>query len=669
MFKKILIANRGEIACRVARTARRLGVGTVAVYSDADAAAMHVGAADEAVHIGGAAPKESYLRIDAILDAARRTGAEAIHPGYGFLSENAGFAEACAKAGIVFIGPPAAAIRAMGGKGAAKALMEKAGVPITPGYHGAEQSPERLAAEAARIGYPVLIKAVAGGGGKGMARVDRPGDFAAALAGAKRVAANAFADDTVLVEKYVENPRHVEIQVFADTQGGAVYLFERDCSVQRRHQKVIEEAPAPGLADETRRRMGEAAVAAAKAIGYVGAGTVEFIYGAGTFYFMEMNTRLQVEHPVTELITGLDLVEWQLRVAAGEPLPLTQDGLRRHGHALEARLYAEDPQRDFLPAPGPLVHLAFPESSPLGPVRVDTGVRAGDTVTPFYDPMIAKLVVWGQDRPTALRRMAAALAECEIAGTAANVDFLAAIVTHPEFAKGGVDTGFIGKNLAALLAPTGPSDDDALAIAALFVEHERAEAAKRAAAVSGDPYSPWHAVSGWRVNDEAHHRLVFELAGARREVIVASDDGGFRLSLGAGAPVGARATPEADGRLAVSLGGRRLAARVVRHGERLAVFALGRRRDLVHVDAMTGFDAMESDEKKLTAPMSGKVIAVIAKDGAKVERGQPLLIVEAMKMEHTIAAPADGTVKQVRYRVGDQVEEGAELVDFEKAEA
>ncbi|MCW5774312.1 MAG: ATP-grasp domain-containing protein, partial [Rhodospirillaceae bacterium] len=385
VFKRILIANRGEIACRVIRTARRFAIETVAVYSDADADAMHVAEADAAVHIGGAAPTASYLDAEAILAAAKATGAEAIHPGYGFLSENAGFAEACARAGLVFIGPPPDAIRAMGSKSAAKALMEKAGVPVVPGYHGADQDPALLAKEAARIGYPVLIKAVAGGGGKGMRRVDKPEEFAEALDGARREAKGAFKDDAVLVEKYVERPRHVEIQVFADGHGGAVYLFERDCSVQRRHQKVLEEAPAPGLPAETRRAMGEAAVAAAKAIGYRGAGTVEFIYGSGQFFFMEMNTRLQVEHPVTELITGLDLVEWQFRVAAGERLPLAQADLRIRGHAIEARLYAEDPARDFLPAIGRLAHLVLPAADPNGPVRIDTGVRQGDMVSIHYD--------------------------------------------------------------------------------------------------------------------------------------------------------------------------------------------------------------------------------------------------------------------------------------------
>ncbi|HRQ82780.1 MAG TPA: acetyl-CoA carboxylase biotin carboxylase subunit, partial [Azospirillaceae bacterium] len=443
MLSKILIANRGEIACRVMRTARRMGVATVAVYSDADADALHVQSADEAHHIGPAAARESYLRGEAILDVARRAGAQAVHPGYGFLSENADFAEACAAAGIVFIGPPASAIRAMGGKSQAKALMEKAGVPLTPGYHGEDQDPDLLAREAARIGWPVLIKASAGGGGKGMKVATSADDFAAQLASAKREAAASFGDDRVLIEKYLEKPRHVEIQVFADSFGACVYLFERDCSIQRRHQKVIEEAPAPGLSSDVRRRMGEAAVAAAKAVGYVGAGTVEFLYDPATadFYFMEMNTRLQVEHPVTELITGLDLVEWQLRVASGEPLPLRQEDLQAQGCAIEARLYAEDPDRDFLPQTGKLEHLGFPQPGPH--VRIDAGVRTGDRISVHYDPMIAKLIVWDRDRPAAVRRLRAALAETQVVGLNANVRFLAGVAAHPAFMAAELDTRFI----------------------------------------------------------------------------------------------------------------------------------------------------------------------------------------------------------------------------------
>ncbi|MEO8123461.1 MAG: acetyl/propionyl/methylcrotonyl-CoA carboxylase subunit alpha, partial [Burkholderiales bacterium] len=452
MFKKILIANRGEIACRVIKTARNMGVATVAVYSEADANARHVRMADEAVLIGPPAASESYLVGERILEVAKQTGAEAIHPGYGFLSENAEFAEACEKAGIVFIGPPASAIRAMGLKSASKALMEKAGVPLTPGYHGDNQDSSFLAKQAEAIGYPVLIKASAGGGGKGMRRVDAAADFEAALVSCKREARNSFGDDDVLVEKYILQPRHIEIQVFGDTHGNCVYLFERDCSVQRRHQKVLEEAPAPGMTPDRRAAMGQAAVDAAKAVGYVGAGTVEFIATQdGGFYFMEMNTRLQVEHPVTEMITGLDLVEWQLRVASGEPLPLRQEQLEINGHALEARIYAEDPDRGFLPSTGRLVHLSPPPETDH--VRVDTGVEQGDEITPYYDPMIAKLIVWGADRRQALARMRQALAQYRIVGVSNNVDFLARLVAVPSFANAQLDTSLIEREQALLFPP------------------------------------------------------------------------------------------------------------------------------------------------------------------------------------------------------------------------
>src|SRR5262245_30566196 len=500
MFSKILIANRGEIACRVIKTARRLGIKTVAVYSDADRNAMHVAMADEAVHIGGSPARESYLVVERIIDAARRTGAQAIHPGYGFLSENAGFAEACAKAGIVFIGPPPAAIRAMGSKSEAQKIMEKARVPLVPGYHGDDQSPALLAKEAARIGFPVLIKASAGGGGKGMRVVESAPKFDEALAGAKREAKSSFADDHVLVEKYLTRPRHIEIQVFADSHGNCLYLFERDCSIQRRHQKVIEEAPAPNMDPKRRKAMGEAAVAAARAIGYVGAGTVEFIANQdGSFYFMEMNTRLQVEHPVTEMITGQDLVEWQLVVAAGGKLPLTQDQLRIDGHAVEVRLYAEDPNRNFLPSTGTLVHLRLPAES-LN-VRVDTGVRQGDTVTPFYDPMIAKVIVHDRDRTSAMRRMAALMGETEVVGVTTNAALLKALCAHPAFVGGEVDTGFIERHHDQLFAKPAPASDRTIAIATLarLVEwHDTARSSP------GDPYSPWGEQNGFRLLGEGH---------------------------------------------------------------------------------------------------------------------------------------------------------------------
>jgi 3-methylcrotonyl-CoA carboxylase alpha subunit len=673
VFGKILIANRGEIACRVMRTARRFAIKTVAVYSDADAGAQHVALADEALRIGPPAPAESYLRIDAVVAAACKARAEAIHPGYGFLSENAAFAEACAKAGIVFIGPPASAIRAMGSKSAAKALMEQAKVPVVPGYHGADQDAALLKREAARIGYPVLIKAIAGGGGKGMRRVDRAEDFAEALDGARREAASAFKDDAVLVEKYVERPRHVEIQVFADTKGNAVYLFERDCSVQRRHQKVLEEAPAPGLPPETRRAMGDAAVAAAKAIGYAGAGTVEFIYGGGQFYFMEMNTRLQVEHPVTELVTGFDLVEWQLRVASGEPLPFRQEQIRIHGHAIEARLYAEDPARDFLPATGPLVHLALPVSDPKGPVRVDTGVREGDQVTIHYDPMIAKLIAWGESRADALRRLCAALEDTRIVGPATNVDFLHAVCSHPAFEAGDVHTGFIADHRADLVPHPAPAPDRVLGFAALHMVLAIAREAAARAAASADRHSPWHRTDGWRLNDDAWSVFRFADPGrpeAAREigVTVHYRKHGFVLDLpGGGLAVTARSLR--NGAIAASFDGVQSQATVIRHREDLYVFQSGRSWRLGIVDPMAAVADAEAGAESLTAPMPGKIVALRVEPGAAVERGQALLVMEAMKMEHTIRAPADGTVATIHFKVGDQVDEGVELIHFEaKAE-
>src|SRR5512134_593019 len=519
MFDKILIANRGEIACRIARSARRLGIRTVAVYSEADAGARHVALADEAHLLGPAAARDSYLRGERIIEVALGSGAEAIHPGYGFLSENAAFAEACAAAGIVFVGPPPAAIRAMGDKSAAKAIMERAGVPLVPGYHGADQSPAVLQQAADRIGYPVLIKASAGGGGKGMRVVERAAEFAPALASAQREALSAFGDDRVLLEKYLPRPRHIEVQVFADSQGNVLHLFERDCSVQRRHQKVLEEAPAPGMTRERRRHMGEAAVAAARAIGYANAGTVEFIADQdGNFHFMEMNTRLQVEHPVTEMITGLDLVEWQLRVAAGEALPLGQDDLAINGHAIEARVYAEDPAKNFLPSVGRISHLRLPEES--AHLRVDTGVRQGDEISMFYDPMIAKLIVWDADRRSALRRLRHALTEFQVVGVSTNLQFLSAVAAHPAFASAELDTGLIARHRAELLPEAVPASDAILAVAALS-ELMRIDAeAERDASRSGDPWSPWQRRDGWRLNEDNHHMLLFR-DGAREVAVTA----------------------------------------------------------------------------------------------------------------------------------------------------
>ena len=664
MFRKILIANRGEIACRVIKTARRMGVRTVAVFSEADAHARHTRLADEAVLIGPPPARESYLVIDRIIAAAKQTGAEAIHPGYGFLSENEEFAAACEKSGIVFIGPPASAIRAMGSKSAAKALMEKAPVPLVPGYHGKDQDAALLKAESDRIGYPVLLKPSAGGGGKGMRVVNATGEFAEALASCKREALSSFGDDEVLIEKYVTRPRHIEIQVFADTHGNCVYLFERDCSVQRRHQKVLEEAPAPGMTEARRRAMGEAAVAAARAVGYVGAGTVEFIADQdGRFYFMEMNTRLQVEHPVTEMITGQDLVEWQLRVASGEPLPVTQEQLRIRGHALEARIYAEDPDRGFLPSTGKLVHLAPPPESLH--VRVDTGVEQGDEITPYYDPMIAKLIVWDETRDLALARMLQALAQYRIVGVANNVEFLSRLVACPAFAQADLDTGLIERERAFLFPEKEDAPEQAYLIAALATLLREEAEARRVDHASGDPYSPWRMSDGWRLNSRSERKLVFRFGDVERAVVVGYGGEDFTLRL-SDVPVPARGELGPNGTLRVELGGRRLDASVVVAGEKRHVFLDGRSYQLARVDPLYHGGEGQGAEGGLAAPMPGKVIAWLAAPGSQVDKGAPLLILEAMKMEHTITAPSAGTLRGFKFAVGEQVTEGAELVDFEK---
>ena len=667
MFRKILIANRGEIACRVIKTARRLGVATVAVYSEADANARHVRLADEAALIGPAAARESYLVGGRILEVAKRTGAEAIHPGYGFLSENEDFAEACEKAGIVFIGPPASAIRAMGSKSAAKALMEAAGVPLTPGYHGNNQDPVFLTQQADRIGYPVLIKASAGGGGKGMRRVDAVADFEAALASCKREAANAFGDERVLVEKYVLKPRHIEIQVFGDTRGNCVYLFERDCSIQRRHQKLLEEAPAPGMTPERRAAMGQAAVNAAKAVGYVGAGTVEFIANQdGSFYFMEMNTRLQVEHPVTEMITGLDLVEWQLRVASDQPLPLTQEQLEIDGHAIEARVYAEDPDKGFLPSTGHLVHLVPPPESDS--VRVDTGVEQGDEITPYYDPMIAKLIVWGADRKQALARMRRALAQYRVVGVSNNINFLSRLVALPSFANAELDTGLIEREQGLLFPPQEAVPDEVWLVAALAeLLHEKREVnAKSATAASRG--SPWRALDGWRLNSRAERKLALRLQDTLQEVVVVVVPGAYQLALN-GRSVRASGTLGRGGAVHAQLDDRRVNAAVVITGERRHVFYRGHSWPLALVDTLYVGGEGEDVEGGLRAPMPGKVVTLIAEPGVVVEKGAPLLVLEAMKMEHTITAPRKGKLVSFHVAAGDQVADGAELVEFEGAEA
>ncbi len=662
MFNKILIANRGEIACRVATTARRLGIRTVAVYSEADAGARHVTACDEAIAIGGAAAADSYLKADRIIAAAKATGAQAIHPGYGFLSENAAFADACTEAGLVFIGPPAAAIRAMGSKSAAKALMENAGVPLVPGYHGEQQDAAFLQQQADQIGYPVLLKASAGGGGKGMRIVERSEDFVAALASCQREAKSSFGDERVLVEKYLVRPRHIEIQVFADTQGNAVSLFERDCSVQRRHQKVLEEAPAPGMTDERRKAMGDAAVAAARAVGYVGAGTVEFIAQQdGSFYFMEMNTRLQVEHPVTEMITGTDLVEWQLRVASGERLPQLQDDLTIHGHAIEARIYAENPEKGFLPSIGQLQHLRMPAAAEFTRdrvVRIDAGVREGDAITPYYDPMIAKLIVWGADRAQALARMSQALAAVEVVGLSTNVAFLGRLIASQPFASAALDTGLIERHHDALFPAPTPAPLPVLALACAALMRDE----------SSSSSDPWAQTSGWRMNASLTRTLRFtETAGecavqlvyAREGVWLSADQGKMLLSDVSGA--GAH-------QLSVCMDGRPVQASVIRSGDVFHVFHEGQHVSLAWSDPIAHAGEHEAEGGRLTAPMPGKIVALLAELGAVVDKGAPLLIMEAMKMEHTISAPARGKVAEWLYALGDQVAEGAQLLSFDHEE-
>ncbi|RMA59081.1 3-methylcrotonyl-CoA carboxylase alpha subunit [Acidovorax sp. 100] len=674
MFNKILIANRGEIACRVAATAKRLGVKTVAVYSDADANAKHVAVCDEAVHIGGSAPKDSYLRWERIIEAAKATGAQAIHPGYGFLSENEDFAKACADAGLVFIGPPASAINAMGLKAESKRLMEQAQVPLVPGYHGADQDPALLQREADRIGYPVLIKASAGGGGKGMRAVDKAEDFAAALDSCKREAINSFGDDAVLVEKYVQRPRHIEIQVFGDTHGNCVYLFERDCSVQRRHQKVLEEAPAPGMTPELRARMGEAAVAAAKAVNYVGAGTVEFIveqpggYDAPEqmkFYFMEMNTRLQVEHPVTEAITGLDLVEWQLRVASGEPLPLQQQDLRITGHAIEARICAENPDNNFLPATGALNVYALPDCVTFerGAVRVDSGVRQGDAISPFYDSMVAKLIVHGDTREQALARLDEALAQTHIVGLATNVQFLRRVARTDAFASAKLDTALIPREQAVLFhqEPVGLPLAAAAAVAQALLNERTNEGV--------DPFSRR---DGFHTHGVVQRRFEFEFGGEHAKALLTYErGGGLHLKVGEGdaavaGPLVFGAAPQ--GAIELQFAGQRTRAAVYAQGEVDHVFTPLGATQITAIDLLAHAGEAAAEGGRLTAPMPGKVVSFAVKAGDKVAKGQPLAVMEAMKMEHTIAAPADGVVQELLYAPGDQVTEGAELLKLVTAD-
>ncbi len=665
MFDSLLIANRGEIACRIMRSARAMGLRCVAVYSDVDADAQHVLQSDLALRLGPAPAAESYLRIDAILEAAKRAGAQAIHPGYGFLSENAGFAEACAQEGLIFVGPPAAAIRAMGSKSEAKAIMAKAGVPLVPGYHGTDQDPERLAQEAAEIGYPVLIKASAGGGGKGMRPVRAPEDFSAELAAAKREAKAAFGDDRVLIEKYLGAPRHIEVQVLADSHGKTLHLFERDCSLQRRHQKVIEEAPAPGLTEAERDRLCAAGVAAAEAVGYVGAGTVEFIAEDGAFYFMEMNTRLQVEHPVTEMITGLDLVAWQLRIAAGEALPFEQSEISVSGHAVEARVYAEDPANDFLPTTGRLTSLSLPDDRPG--LRVDSGVVEGDEITPYYDPMIAKVIAQGADRAQAVARLAAALADSRLTGLNGNIAYLEAALRHPDFRAGQVDTGFLARHADSLLAETGPGRAERLALSALAEQLLRARQAAESAALTEDPYSPWADARGWRLNGGTRRLIRFRQGGETEEIELHYDRDGYAIRVGE-QTIEATARDLGEGAVLAGLDGVQHRVHVVWDGARLTLSGFGWSQRLELVDPLGGHGEDSGGAGHLSAPMPGRVTQVAVSLGEAVEPGQLLLVLEAMKMEHSIKAPMAGIVAALQVVEGDQVEEGVELVAIEAEE-
>jgi 3-methylcrotonyl-CoA carboxylase alpha subunit len=661
MFRKILIANRGEIACRIIDTAHKLGIRCVAVYSEADANARHVSMADEAYLLGPAPSKDSYLRSDKIIAIAKQSGAEAIHPGYGFLSENESFAKACDDAGIVFIGPPVAAITAMGSKSAAKNIMHQAGVPLVPGYHGDDQSDELLASESAKIGYPQLVKAAYGGGGKGMRVVWKKAEFSDALASARREAKAGFGNDKMLLERYLTKPRHIEIQVFCDNHGNAVYLAERDCSIQRRHQKVIEEAPAPNFSNEQRQAMGEAAVKAAKAIDYRGAGTVEFLFDEdGSFYFMEMNTRLQVEHPVTEMITGQDLVKWQLLVAANEPLPLSQNQVQIDGHAIEVRVYAEDPDNDFMPATGKLTYLRQPEASRY--VRVDTGVVENDEVSPFYDPMIAKLIVWDESRDRAISRMLRALDDYRIAGVTTNLSFLTSLTEHPAFKAAELDTNFINQHQASLFAPSNKQDNQALVLAALFIMEQQ-----KAPVTSGISSSPWQYSHGWRLNETPTVLLTLLQGEATHQLIIREQQQHYVVEL-QGQQLCCQAVLKGD-ELSATLGDHKTKVRVSRYQDTISVFIKHHRYDFIYRTEVTPELDGSEHTGSLTAPMNGTIVAVITKAGAMVKVGDTLIIMEAMKMEYSIKAPKNGVVNAVFYAAGDLVKDGAELVDFSPEEA
>ena len=669
MFERLLVANRGEIACRIIRTAKLLGITTIAVYSRADADALHVELADEAWLIGPAPARESYLSIDTIIEIARRSGAQAVHPGYGFLSENAQFSESCARAGLIFVGPPASAMRLMGSKASAKALMERAGVPVAPSYHGDAKDVATLSEAAARIGFPVLIKASSGGGGRGMRVVREAGALPEAIAGAKREAQASFGDDRLLIEKYLSRPRHVEIQIFADTHGGCVSFLERDCSMQRRHQKILEETPAPNFSPELRRAMRQAAVEAARAVGYIGAGTVEFLVQNESFFFLEMNTRLQVEHPVTEMIAGQDLVEWQLRVASGERLPLTEGELRMRGCAMEARICAEDPARDFMPSVGAIAHLRSPRES--GPVRVDTGVRRGDRVTHYYDSLLAKLIVWGVDRAEAMQRLRVALDSFELVGVSTNLDLLRALVADPKFQRGEYDTGFVEAEAARLAMPAAPTrNQEAIiltaATAAWLADQRRLDEAS--AAERGDPWSPWAMGDGWRIDGAGHHDIEFDLNARRlRAKIHPLAAGGFRLEtpwLSADVEAG-----EHDGRMRLRIDGAAREVGLVRRGEEIVVILSGRNYALTPVDPLKPPARAADLDQQLRAPLPARVTRIFVAQGEKVKKGAPLINLEVMKMEVALKAPRDGQIESILCAEGEWMAEGAKLAALVEEEA
>ena len=664
MFNKILIANRGEIACRVIKTATLMGIKTVAVFSEADADALHVNMADEAINIGPAAAKDSYLDINKVIEAARSSNADAIHPGYGFLSENAAFAQACEQNNLTFIGPGSSAIEKMGSKSAAKQIMATAEVPLIPGYHGEDQAPELLRQQASEIGYPVLLKAAAGGGGKGMRLIWQEAEFEAALAAAIRESLNAFDDAKMLVEKYLVEPRHVEVQIFCDQANNAVYLSDRDCSVQRRHQKILEEAPAPGISSALRKQMGEAAIRCAQAISYVGAGTVEFLLDQeNKYYFMEMNTRLQVEHPVTEMITGIDLVEWQIRIAAGEPLPLAQTDITSNGHAIEARIYAEDPNSNFLPQTGTLTYLSPPLAN--AHVRIDTGVIQGDKVDVFYDPMIAKLIVWDEDRARALQRLCHALADYHISGITTNIQLLHHIAGHNAFNAAEIHTGFIDQHHSDLLQPESATDETLTCAMAFYLIQEQLNTAMVLASESGDPHSPWHQNHSWRLNETHRHQL--QLATSSEQITAQVEHQGSNGHYTIRLPSqsfkvhgGLR-----DQTLTMTVDGRQRKYTIVRNQSDYTLFSAGGTYHFHLIEPDCGTGETHADTGGLNAPMNGIIVSLLVKTGQPVEKGEALMVMEAMKMEHTIHAPAAGSVSQFNCSPGDRVDGGIKLIDFD----